>query len=111
MQKMCSKCKEVKALSEFNTDCRDVSGIRSQCKHCQYVVQRKRHYGQHFKPEAKEIARVAFSKGQIEKPLFCEMCFEQKPLDRHHPNYKKPKKVRWLCRKCHAELHKSLKIA
>jgi hypothetical protein len=34
--------------------------------------------------------------------LFCENCHEDKPLDKHHPDYSKPLKIEWLCRKCHS---------
>ncbi len=35
----------------------------------------------------------------------CERCEQARPLERHHPDYSKPKDVRWLCRKCHDKAH------
>ena len=105
--KQCSQCGKFKILSEFNIDRSDKSGIRAQCKACQYAVQRKRYYAEYYKLQAKEKARWAYQKGRLRKPLFCEICGKDKPLDRHHPDYKKPFKIIWVCRKC----HKSLKIA
>ena len=102
--KRCTQCKQVKALSEFNKDSKDKTGIRAQCKACQYAVQRKRHYREHHKPTAKEKARYAYEKGKLHKPLFCERCGCNKALERHHPDYSKPLKVVWVCRKCHSRL-------
>ena len=111
MAKECTVCGKTKELSEFNTDDRDKSGVRAQCKKCQYAVQRQRHYKEHFKPDAKEKARSAFKTGRIQKPLFCEVCGKKGKLERHHPNYNKPLEVIWVDRACHSKLHSSLKIA
>jgi len=102
--KQCSKCKKTKALSEFNTDPRVKDGLRADCKACQYKVQSRRYWAEHHKPEAKEAARTAHKQGKLQKPLFCEQCGKDRPLDRHHPDYKKPLKIVWLCRKCHSAL-------
>jgi hypothetical protein len=98
--KQCNSCGEFKYLSEYSPD-KTISGLRGQCKTCQYVVQSNRYYAEKYKPQAKEKARQAYKKGKLQKPLFCENCHEDKPLDKHHPDYRKPLKVEWLCRKCH----------
>lgn len=105
--KQCSKCREVKPLSEYNPDKNIKTGLRAQCKECQYAVQRNRYKREFFKVQAKERAREAFNRGEIQKPLFCEICGQIKKLDRHHPDYSKPLKIMWICRKC----HKNIKIA
>lgn len=102
--KECSKCKEVKALSEFNTRPDRPSGYRSECKRCQYERQYKRERKDRHKINAKHQARLATKKGIIQKPLFCEKCGEAKTLERHHPDYSKPLKIVWICRKCHSKL-------
>jgi hypothetical protein len=101
--KPCSKCKEVKALSEFNTRPDRPSGYRSECKSCQYKAHYKREKENRQKIKAKEKANKAQKRGRLQPPLFCEGCFEDKPLDKHHPDYRKPLKVIWLCRKCHGK--------
>lgn len=106
--KRCSVCKEVKELSEFSTRPDRPSGYRSECKRCQYDRQYRR---EKYKIRAKDNARVACKKGLIQKPLFCEVCGENKPLDRHHPNYDEQLKIMWVCRKCHTRLHSPVKIA
>lgn len=103
-QKRCSKCRELKPLSEFNPRPERPSGYRSECKACQYRRQYERERNEPHKVSAKNLARIATKKGQLQKPLFCEGCFKPKKLDRHHPNYKKPLLVVWLCRKCHGGL-------
>lgn len=46
----------------------------------------------------------ALSSGKLTR-LPCEVCGKE-PADAHHDDYNKPLKVRWLCRKCHAEWHR-----
>ena len=111
MLKKCSVCKTEKPIRDFNKDNTDKSGIRAQCKKCQYAVQEKRYQNEHHKPVAKEKAREAYLSGKIQKPLFCEVCGETGKLERHHPNYDKPIEVVWVHRACHSQLHRSLKIA
>ena len=105
MKKKCSKCENVKSLNEFNTRPDRKAGYRGECKQCQYDAQRKRYNKHTNKHQAKNIANHAFKKGELQKPLCCEKCFEAKPLDRHHPDYNKPLEVKWLCRKCHTATH------
>ena len=40
------------------------------------------------------------------KILPCEVCGTRENIEKHHEDYTKPLKVRWLCRKHHRELHK-----
>ena len=47
----------------------------------------------------------ALDAGKLAKPIFCPRCFRLKPLDAHHDDYRKPLKVRWLCRACHTHVH------
>lgn len=35
----------------------------------------------------------------------CEVCGKER-VDAHHPDYRHPLDVRWLCRKHHVQLHK-----
>jgi hypothetical protein len=38
-----------------------------------------------------------------------EVCKSDENLQKHHPDYTKPLEIKWLCRKCHIELHKQIK--
>lgn len=63
----------------------------------------KKHYG-------KQMARLAVYRavkaGKLYKPSRCEDCGNNESLFAHHPDYSKPLDVLWLCRGCHALIHK-----
>ena len=49
--------------------------------------------------------------GELEKPDCCSRCDrETEFLDSHHPDYKKPFLVKWLCKSCHKLLHLGSKL-
>lgn len=59
-------------------------------------------------PERVKIAQRtawAYKTGKI-KARPCEVCGSDENLQKHHPDYTKALKIKWLCRKCHTELHK-----
>lgn len=101
MGKKCSKCKETKALSEFNTRPDRKSGYRSECKRCQYQSQHKERKLPKPIIRAYGRFRYALRKGRIQKPMFCEYCGQAKKLQAHHADYKKPFEVEWVCQRCH----------
>lgn len=37
----------------------------------------------------------------VDPPLFCQRCCSQARLQRHHPDYSKPRDIQWLCSACH----------
>lgn len=39
------------------------------------------------------------------KNKFCRKCFSFKNIQRHHPDYKNPEKIMFLCRTCHYKIH------
>ena len=52
----------------------------------------------------------AVKTGKILKPIKCSRCkgiFELKSIQAHHPDYRRPFFVKWLCKKCHLEIHKT----
>jgi hypothetical protein len=54
---------------------------------------------------ASHRVRLAVEKGKL-IPQPCESCGEKEGnIDAHHPDYKKPLEVIWLCRSCHKLLH------
>jgi len=102
--KQCSKCKQIKALSEFNTRPDRSSGYRSECKNCQYRAQhtgRKR--PSKINTAYNKVYRAKKS-GKLEPPIFCERCGEPTQLQAHHSDYNKPLEVEWLCPKCHRKI-------
>lgn len=48
--------------------------------------------------------REAVKRGEVVKPMICEVCKETKPLQGHHEDYDKPLEVNWVCVGCHADL-------
>ena len=58
------------------------------------------------KQKAREVLNYAVKSGKVEKATNCEVCKEEKRLHGHHDDYSKPLEVRWVCRSCHADIHK-----
>lgn len=54
---------------------------------------------------ARVVMYKALKSGEISKPLYCEGCGKQRPLEGHHSDYSEPLKIDWLCKKCHVDLH------
>jgi hypothetical protein len=55
---------------------------------------------------AQLLVRAAVRTGKIKKPKYCEECGHRRPLSAHHPDYRRPLKVRWLCSECHGKEHR-----
>lgn len=48
---------------------------------------------------------VALRRGDLHRQP-CEICGSTENIDAHHPDYSKPLKVKWLCRRHHVAVHK-----
>lgn len=46
---------------------------------------------------------------QLDRPDNCENCNKVCVVDGHHLDYSKPLDVIWLCRQCHATIHRGSK--
>ena len=120
MEKICSKCKQEKPVSDFYKHKRD--GYQSRCKPChregnrEYrrkpeVKERVNSYMReyHRRPEVrvKRVARIflgtAVRYGKIHREP-CVMCDKEQGQG-HHPDYDQPLLIVWLCPKCHQSLH------
>lgn len=54
---------------------------------------------------AQAATRSAINRGDIVQPETCDKCSEEKPVVPHHPNYKDPLRIKWLCGSCHKRTH------
>lgn len=65
--------------------------------------------------KAHNLLEKAVAKGVVSRGSQCETCGisavkipgQRYPLEAHHDDYNKPLDVRWLCRVCHHEWHKT----
>lgn len=67
-----------------------------------------------YKAEATERRSVrrkvqtAREKGEIERPLFCELCGSSGPLEAHHRDHSEALGVSWYCSACHTLADRAL---
>ena len=60
-----------------------------------------------FKHSARMKVRWAIKNGKMVNPNICSVCHKNGEfIEAHHKDYSKPLEVIWLCRGCHADLHK-----
>jgi hypothetical protein len=106
--KTCRGCGERKPLVEFFKHRMCFGGYSSRCKECERARNsgRRKTYDP-IKRGARTALRLAMLSGRIVKASACEGCDNAGPLEAHHPDYSKPLAVRWLCRSCHALLHRN----
>lgn len=58
------------------------------------------------KRRARGVVRRAVEIGKLVSPKICSNCYFEKSLDAHHRDYSAPLQVIWLCRQCHADIHR-----
>lgn len=61
---------------------------------------------QRFKQRIRQVVRYALKTKKISKPDFCCVCNKKCRIDAHHEDYSKPLDIMWVCRACHAEIHR-----
>lgn len=117
--KLCTKCNMEKEKSFFAVSRQHIDGRCPVCKECRATANRTAYaknpetFKQSVKkwiaknPE-KNLAHVhlnyELNMGRVSKPVSCEFCGEDKPLEAHHwKGYEKEHwlDVQWLCRPCH----------
>ncbi len=63
----------------------------------------------YLRREAHKLLKEAVRRGLIIRPDECEICGTEchgAQLHAHHDDYERPYGVRWLCRRCHYDLHR-----
>ena len=97
--KICRRCNTLKSKKYRKTRTGKISIQKAAKKSLQ----------KHYK---KQLARINLNyhvkMGHIIKPKQCE-CGNKK-VEGHHSDYSKPLQVIWLCRSCHANLHRKMGI-
>lgn len=58
------------------------------------------------KQQARMLLAKALRTGEVIRPSYCAHCGIHTKPDGHHHDYAKPLDVQWLCRSCHADLHR-----
>jgi hypothetical protein len=58
------------------------------------------------KIKARKAVQHALRAGKLVRPHRCEGCGLRKKVEAHHPDYKKPLIVKWLCSPCHKQRHR-----
>lgn len=118
----CSKCKlKGIPLTKINTNklktiqyhyCRDCQNKKTRTyykknpKKCRKIIKKSiDKYKQ--KQRIRNQTRYWIVKGVLQKPETCSFCFEKvERICAHHPDYRKPLEVVWLCGSCHANEHR-----
>lgn len=131
---VCTVCKQEKGF-EFYKHRAHRNGYASECIPCSKVMHKKNRnqklanlrvkrwvkkhgyitqYKYRKEQPEKELARNRFLRavksGKIRRPELCSKCQLKTKVEGHHPDYSKPYDVIWVCRMCHAGIHKDLKI-
>lgn len=68
-------------------------------KETELIAFKKRHY-------VRRLTLKAISEGRLIRPEKCEICDCNGKIEAHHKDYGQPFDVKWLCKKCHSEVHK-----
>lgn len=94
---MCTPCntKRVRAY-------RQTKRGRERVRQAVYNSIKKHPHKQRARLQVQEAVR----QGKLVKPIVCEECQIDKTVEAHHPDYSKPLDIKWLCRQCHAALHR-----
>ena len=108
--KECSMCGRMLSFDEFYYR-ENEKRYYSTCRTCTTKMQRKSYRERLLNPEkCKQLRtqarlREATRKGKLKRGV-CYFCGSTNNIDGHHENYEKPFDVIWLCRNCHAKLHR-----
>ena len=74
--------------------------VKSDCTKEQYAEYKR---NQRW---AQKLLNRAVRQGIIYKPLMCEECGDGGIICGHHPDYRRPYRVNWLCNLCHLKHHR-----
>lgn len=61
-----------------------------------------------LKKKARTALNNAVKSGILTRPSTCSTCKQKKQVHGHHTDYNLPLEVLWVCRQCHADLHRTM---
>ena len=99
---MCRKCNTERMAKYYKTE-------RGR-KIVQQNVYKSTKKHQH-KQNARARVMYALIHGKIKRPEKCPLCGKEAVCQAHHEDYNKPLEVRWMCRQCHADVERKLKLS
>ena len=80
-------------------------------KHDEKFIKKRREIGKKYYYNNKKKWKIhqkvyrAITNGKLIKPSICPKCGETKPIEGHHPDYRKPLGIIWVCKQCHENIH------
>lgn len=125
-EKTCTICRRLKPISDFHKVKSRFDGHSYNCKPCERIRDIKKYNSKKCSERYKLIKRASSRKwamknkikayahqavqralrlGKLFKPKNCSKCNSFSKLHGHHPDYRKPLKVVWLCVSCHEKEH------
>lgn len=94
----CRECNTERMKKYRNTRLGRIASLEAVKRYCSKpnnIRKIKAHYA----------LRRAVETGRIIKSLECSICRSSSLLHGHHDDYGRPLDVRWVCRRCHSNIH------
>lgn len=111
-RKICKKCycEGVKEWNKNNNDKHNKNARVSYSNHKEEIIEKVKRYQKSYpqKANAKNKIFRAVRSGVIVKKESCEICGKKCKARGHHPDYKDPLRVIWVCNSCHRNIHLAL---
>ena len=124
MTKYCPQCKQLLPDNSFHKNKGRADGLSGLCKHHANLTQKKyqqtergkqvnrkkapRHRKKHAdRLKARNTLNYAITSGVLQRDI-CAICGSSN-AEIHHPNYRVPNNIYWLCNKHHLEQHGKIK--
>lgn len=118
----CKECKREyarKHMNEINNSCSEIrEKNKASCRKYYYnnkirEVKKVRDYYR-ASPEkmyAHDLVKINIRNGNLQRADSCECCSRvDLQIYAHHPDYKKPNEIIWLCRSCHKKVHNGIPL-
>lgn len=103
--KLCRKCFKEKDSKEFYIRERNSDGLSSYCRKCSRKIVLDWRKENPNKRKAHQAVATALKNKLIIKPNCCQKCNRECYVVAHHPDYRSPLKIEWLCDSCHVKAH------